>query len=311
MKIILHYLKEFIRLDFNLKVYLYTVVFLCTAFIINYSLNLEDLMLGKYYGSIGGYVYHFISNTIMYFGIAIPQFIILKEKDKLLNKNFLLFAFSIITIISIQRGFYQYREWSEAITDIFAKKFFVQNVMQLKKVFIYIPLLLVLKIVLLRSEKDFWGSNIKNYYPRPYLLMIAIIAPLVILASFQPDFYKTYPRFKPWTYQEFWGLSKWQMTVIYEFIYGLNFYCVEILFRGALVFGIARFIGKNAILPMVAVYALFHFGKPMGEAISSVFGGYILGIFAYYSKNILGGLTAHLGIAYLMETCGFFQHYLR
>jgi hypothetical protein len=39
----------------------------------------------------------------------------------------------------------------------------------------------------------------------------------------------------------------------------------------------------------------------MGEAISSIFGGYILGIFAYSSRNIYGGLIAHLGVAWGME----------
>ena len=48
-----------------------------------------------------------------------------------------------------------------------------------------------------------------------------------------------------------------------------------------------------------------HFGKPAGEAISSIFGGYILGILAFRSRNIYGGLIAHLGVAWGMDWLAF------
>ena len=58
---------------------------------------------------------------------------------------------------------------------------------------------------------------------------------------------------------------------------------------------------------MITVYCFLHFGKPMGEAISSIFGGYILGILAYESRNIYGGLIAHLGVAWGMEYLAYLQ----
>ena len=36
---------------------------------------------------------------------------------------------------------------------------------------------------------------------------------------------------------------------------------------------------------MAATYAALHFGKPMGETISSIFGGYILGVIALYNHS--------------------------
>ncbi len=36
------------------------------------------------------------------------------------------------------------------------------------------------------------------------------------------------------------------------------------------------------------LYVALHYGKPAGETISSFFGGYILGVLAYQSKNIWG-----------------------
>jgi hypothetical protein len=69
----------------------------------------------------------------------------------------------------------------------------------------------------------------------------------------------------------------------------------------------AKLLGKDAVLPMVATYVVLHFGKPMGETISSIFGGYILGILALYSKNIWGGIFLHGGTAFLMEIFAFLK----
>jgi hypothetical protein len=61
---------------------------------------------------------------------------------------------------------------------------------------------------------------------------------------------------------------------------------------------------------MAVIYCQLHFGKPLGEAISSIFGGYILGVISYQTKNIWGGVLVHVGIAWLMEVAGFFQKYV-
>ena len=103
------------------------------------------------------------------------------------------------------------------------------------------------------------------------------------------------------------GVPQWQTVGIYEICYGSKFISVELFFRGFMVVGLSRIIGRDAILPMVAVYCFLHFGKPVGEAISSIFGGYILGILAYESRNIYGGLIAHLGVAWGMELMAYLQ----
>jgi hypothetical protein len=43
----------------------------------------------------------------------------------------------------------------------------------------------------------------------------------------------------------------------------------------------------------------------MGEAISSFWGGILLGILSYHTGSIRGGLTVHLGIAWMMEAAGW------
>ena len=66
-----------------------------------------------------------------------------------------------------------------------------------------------------------------------------------------------------------------------------------------------KWAGKDAILPMACFYCTIHFGKPLGECISSYFGGIILGVVVYHTRSIYGGLLVHLGIAWLMELGGY------
>jgi hypothetical protein len=72
-----------------------------------------------------------------------------------------------------------------------------------------------------------------------------------------------------------------------------------------LVLAFAKWVGKDAILPMALFYCTIHFGKPLGECISSYFGGLILGIVIYHTRTIFGGLMVHVGIAWLMELGGY------
>ena len=76
-------------------------------------------------------------------------------------------------------------------------------------------------------------------------------------------------------------------------------------FRGFLIVGMVRYFGPQVVLPMILTYCFLHFGKPLTESISSLFGGYILGIISLHSKSIWGGVIIHVGIAWLMEIVGY------
>jgi hypothetical protein len=45
----------------------------------------------------------------------------------------------------------------------------------------------------------------------------------------------------------------------------------------------------------------------MAECISSAFGGYIIGAFAFYSKRIWGGVALHVALAWSMEFFAWLQ----
>jgi hypothetical protein len=129
--------------------------------------------------------------------------------------------------------------------------------------------------------------------------------PLIAAASTQHDFLAVYPKMKEILPLPDGADHGWFYKLLYELSYGSDFITIEFFFRGFLIIGFIKWVGKDAILPMACFYCTIHFGKPMGECISSYFGGLILGIVSYHTRSIYGGLMVHLGIAWLMEAGGY------
>ncbi len=153
-------------------------------------------------------------------------------------------------------------------------------------------------------DQPFYGVSVKNFSPRPYFIMLLIMVPLIAAASTQPDFLALYPKLKN-VQQLTSGGNSGFYNLLYELAYGSDFFSIELFFRGFLVLAFARWAGKDAILPMAIFYCTIHFGKPLGECISSFWGGLLLGIVTYHTRSIFGGLIVHLGIAWLMELGGY------
>ncbi|HEX2846779.1 MAG TPA: CPBP family intramembrane glutamic endopeptidase [Chitinophagaceae bacterium] len=154
---------------------------------------------------------------------------------------------------------------------------------------------------LFHRDKDRYGLNTNNLQWKPYWLMLLCMIPLIAAASTQPDFLATYPKLKNILPLPSDAYPGWLYKLLYELGYGSDFFSIELFFRGFLVIGFSRWVGKEAIIPMACFYCSIHFGKPLGECISSYFGGLLLGIVSYHTRSIYGGLMVHLGIAWLME----------
>lgn len=155
------------------------------------------------------------------------------------------------------------------------------------------------------QQPGFWGLTVRNVRWRPYGVMLLIMIPLIAFAGTQPDFLAAYPRLKQIAFiaphTEYFG---W-FQLLYEISYGIDFVTIELFFRGFLIFAFARYAGAAAILPMAVFYCSIHFGKPLLECVSSFFGGLILGVVAYRTRSIAGGLAVHLGIAWMMEISAY------
>ena len=157
----------------------------------------------------------------------------------------------------------------------------------------------------------FYGLRWRGFHWRPYLIMLALMVPPIVWASFQPSFLQVYPLCRPETLDRIHGLPVGLTYPLHEFFYALRFIGVEIFFRGFLVLGMVRWLGRATLLPMVVLYAFWHFGKPFPEALGSIFGSYILGILALRTRSINGGILIHMGIALLMNLAAFVQYLVR
>ena len=138
--------------------------------------------------------------------------------------------------------------------------------------------------------------------------MLAFMFPLELIASFEPSFLKFYPVYRSNAMAEdFIGLPVWLTTAVYEICYLLQFFSLEWFYRGFMLLVLGEFLGAGAVWVLVPIYVFGHFTRPLGEAIGSFFGGYILGVIAYYTRSIFGGVFIHAGVAAIMEILAFWQ----
>jgi hypothetical protein len=158
-----------------------------------------------------------------------------------------------------------------------------------------------------RGVPFLYGLVRKGFDYRPYAIIVAIMFPIVLLAAFQPQFQDYYPTLQIKQIAENNIIQNEGFAFgLYEVVYGLYFMWAEIIFRGFLVVGMAHLMGQHAIMPMTGVYAFRHFAKPPGETISSIFGGFILGVIALRTNNIVGGVIVHGAVAVMMDLLAYF-----
>ncbi len=157
-----------------------------------------------------------------------------------------------------------------------------------------------------RLKEGHWGlyGIKKTHSLSSYTLFIVLMLPLLLWASLQTDFSAMYPRAK--IIDETLGAAAKPIHYFaFETAYVADFISIELFFRGFLIAALGKLLGKQCILPIALFYFSIHLGKPMFEAISSFFGGMILGTISYYSKSIWGGWLVHVSIAMLMELFGY------
>lgn len=156
-----------------------------------------------------------------------------------------------------------------------------------------------------KYEAPLAGITGKNFAAKPYFILLLYMVPLLALAATQADFLRVYPKWQRVDFIEPYLANSLPAKLLFELSYGLDFFTIELFFRGFLILAFLRYAGKATILPMAAFYCSIHFGKPLLECITSYFGGLILGVIVLHSRSIWGGLIVHLGIAWLMEVAGY------
>ena len=311
MKELFRFIKAYIKSNFDLRLYLAVGVLLIISLIFNYSLDFEDSYIDSYKGNPIRVLWFFLYEGIPFLlaAIIVSKFGAVPELWWKSKDFWTLFTVGFL-ILAMDRHFIMGElVWGYVPTS---SKAFVYRVVNWLSGLLQLVLPLSLFYLLARrfSSVPFFGLTIRRFDPIPYLVLLLIAGVFIGVGSFFSDIQHYYPRYDARSGQAFadyFGLSQLAPLLIFEGAYGLDFISVELFFRGFLIYSMVRFFGPHVVLPMVVSYCFLHFGKPLTESVSSIFGGYILGIVALKNKNIWGGVMIHVGVAWLMELFGFLQ----
>lgn len=313
MKKYVAFFKDYINEFYNWKLYLSTSFLLVILIYLEVVHDVRDVYVSPYYGSHMQLVLYFLLQAVPYLLSCFLIYIFTDCKDFLRKPSFWAYTIFGFLVLAYYRSFYLDWELTKDL-DPQISRFIYKSISKLFDVLlITIPLWLFYTFLDKRYVTHFYGLQTRGASWKVYGYFMLIMALLVWIASYEKGFLEYYPTYKKVGGEAFSnavGVSEGVSFIVYEFCYAMKFISVELFFRGFLVFSMLRFLKGYAILPMVVTYCVLHFGKPYGETVSSIFGGYLLGVFAYYSKNIYGGIAIHMGIAVLMDIAAYIQLYM-
>lgn len=294
-------IKEHVREDFQPQYYVSLIGLISGALLLNFSISLENNVIDQYNGTPVRIFLYLALYAILYYISCLFISIFKHEWNFWNSKKYWLLSLFGLFIMSLDRGFPYLHQLANAFDQPFEVYSWIYRVCNHALAFFLVCLPLFLFYKLIDKKPTCFYGLLQRSEVSPYLILLVIAIPLLVLASLHPSFTAYYPIYKS---NEVATLLDWPVImpmIIFEFLYGADFLNVELLFRGFFVIGMSQVLGRNSIMPMVVIYCALHFGKPVGEAISAIFGGYVLGIIAYSTRSIWGGIFIHMGIAWLME----------
>ncbi|HEU4717530.1 MAG TPA: CPBP family intramembrane glutamic endopeptidase [Bacteroidia bacterium] len=301
MKTVLGYFKTYYREEFRWPVFLAVLLFLTGTTWLFYTQKPVAALIGG--GAAGSF--RFFGNLLV-FGVsfAVPLLIYAAaglHRDKLRSPGFLLMAAVALLVFCFRVFFYWERPMAEYFSGDSHTSYWQNCLTNVTSAFLLVVPVFVFWLCTDRKTQPFYGISAGRVNWKPFVIFLAIMLPLILFAAHQPDFRAQYP--KAAISLKRGGLPADDMghALFFEGCYGLDFIATEFFFRGFLVIGLAKFLGRSAILPAAVFYTFIHFGKPLGETISSFAGGLALGIIAYETKSVKSGLILHLGIAWMIE----------
>ena len=321
IKILWQDFAAFVRADFKPLPYIYALTIIALSIVVAYCTDFgKSVVRGS---APFSYEYRYINSILMYsflyFLVAVPM-LIMQGKYSSINKwHFYLKGFALTAMI----GFCDIFSWFYYL-DFSQLGYREQHYLSLflwcsKGLVFQLPVLILLRIFIDRQVKGLYGICRGNHHVKAYMWLYLMVLPILIVTAFTPDFLSYYPICKPWYFgadtaalasEGLFGLPVGINLLMLEIAYISTFFMVELVYRGAFVIGMGTAIARSAVLQMVAVYVALHFGKPVLETISAIFGGFALGALAYQSKHIWGGVIIHMGIAFAIEVIRLLQYYI-
>jgi membrane protease YdiL (CAAX protease family) len=140
------------------------------------------------------------------------------------------------------------------------------------------------------------GMRTRGFFQHAWIygLFLLIVLPAMLLVSRQPDFGSYYP-----FYAE--SSRSWYDFLSWEALYFLQFFGLEIFFRGFWLSALRRSFGSGAIFSMAVPYCMIHYGKPFLEVHGAILAGIALGSLSMKTKSIYQGLLVHITVAGLND----------
>jgi membrane protease YdiL (CAAX protease family) len=133
-----------------------------------------------------------------------------------------------------------------------------------------------------------------------YGACLAIVLPVMLLVAQQPDFGSYYPFYKQ-SSRSIFDFIAW------EAMYWVQFFSLELFFRGWMVGALRRTFGSAAIFVMALPYCMIHYGKPYLEAHGAIVAGVVLGSLAMRTRSIYAGFLLHITVAVGMDLLSLYK----
>jgi hypothetical protein len=307
---VLRGIREFIRDDFDPRLYGAVGVLLVAAIAFNYGTDFTNRALYSLPFEAPRFIGCFLLLAAGYYLPVLTSALLGRDRSHLASGEFWLKSTSAIVILTI--NFSLFALYPIVLATPIPDALFelaLRTMASITGTIVVIIYMLGLKLTLDRSTAGLYGLSLRDLHLRPYFAMLLAVAPLILGASFLPDFLHVYPTYRPGDAAAYLGIPGPLLAALYEIFYLIDFLFVEIFFRGILVIGMVRLLGRSAVIPMTVLYTFAHFGKPFGEALAAVIGGYILGVVAYRNRSVIGGFILHAGIAILMELFAALHHW--
>lgn len=301
------YFKTYWKEEVKLSYLVVIILFLAISIFAEYNYKLTLNLITPYKQTILHYFAYILFYSIPLFFSILAYIYFYNRQDLFHKASFWFVLLYIVCSFSLRGYIYQHRDiitsWNNGVYD----SFFIRCSNQLiKALLVLVTVFLFWKFSGQSKRTKFYGFKLKGVDIKPYFIMLALMVPLIAIASTQADFLRKYPTFTSIINGSSIKIVTVSKVAVYELLYGTDYIAIELFFRGFVLYILSRYLGKGAIIPMATLYVFIHFGKPMGETISSFFGGVILGVIALETNSIVGGIIVHCGIAYLMEIGGFF-----
>ena len=154
--------------------------------------------------------------------------------------------------------------------------------------YLFIPL--AAGFLIFRDKPQDYGIRIGRW-------KLAIVLTIVTLAVFSLIVYGASKIPEVYAYYHKHSIN-WPPYILGRTLYMFSW---EFIFRGYMLFGLEKSIGKSAIFVQAIPFVLLHFGATDLETLITIPEGFILGYLAYKTRSFLPCFIVHIGIDVLMD----------